>query len=246
MKLTFFTTTTYSDIQEYQSKLIKKYFPNSEHILIDGRTGWFSIWYEWLNRAKDMNSDYFIHIDEDCFIFDDKYILETIDKMKNENYDIAGPPDGCCEYRSANYMALNSFFMIVSKKAIKTWFNRTHIPQFKEEWIEEYPFEKENDYTFIYDMEFGTSNKPLNEIWKPCSEPYYDFMWVLKDNNIKFLYLEPKLSKDELKTTNLLNNSIIHMWHQRQRYNDNFKVHFWDISNKQRFDLMIEKIKKII
>ena len=243
MKLTFFTTTTYTDIQEYQSKLIKKYFPNSEHILIDGRTGWFSIWYEWLNRAKDMDSDYFIHIDEDCFIFDNKYILETIDKMKKGNYDISGSPDGCVPYRSANYMALNSFFMIISKKAVETWFNRTYIPQFKEEWIEEYPFEKENDFTFIYEITFGSSDKYK---WIPGSEPYYDLFWVLKDNNINFLYLKSKLSDDIIKSSNLLNNSIRHMWYQRQRYNDKFKIDLWEISNKQRFDLMIENIKKII
>lgn len=45
MKITFFTTTTFSDIQKTQSECIKKNFPDSDHLLIDGRGGWFNIWY---------------------------------------------------------------------------------------------------------------------------------------------------------------------------------------------------------
>ena len=37
MKITFFTTTTNSDIQITQSECIKKHFPDSQHLLIDGR-----------------------------------------------------------------------------------------------------------------------------------------------------------------------------------------------------------------
>ena len=68
MKIVFFTTSTFSDIQETQSKCIEKFFPESEHIKIDGRYGWFQIWYEWLNLAKNNYADWYIHIDEDCFI----------------------------------------------------------------------------------------------------------------------------------------------------------------------------------
>ena len=244
MKITFFTTTLHSDIQTTQSECIKKHFPSSEHILIDGRTGWFTIWYKWLDIAKDLDSDWFIHLDEDCFIASPDEILKLIEYMSDNNYDIAGPPDGHNEYRSGNHMAFNSFFMIMNKKTINTWHNRTSIPQFKPEWIEEYPYEKKNTSHYEYNMEFGTSGKPLGEIWKPETEPYYDFMWVLKDNDIKFHYIEP-IFDSKFQTTNLLNDSIIHMWHQRQRWSTSIVSTIHTIPNKLRFDGVIDKINKI-
>lgn len=245
MKITFFTTTTYSDIQETQSSCIKKYFPDSEHILIDGRTGWFMVWYEWLNIANNIDSDWFIHIDEDCFITSADEINNTINHMIENSYDIAGCPDGHHEYRSANHMALNSFFMIVNKKAVTTWVNRTHTPQFKKEWIEEYPFEKRNTSNFNYNMEFGSSGKNVGSIWIPNTEPYYDFFWVLKENNINFLYLEPTFHND-YQTTNLLKDSVWHMWHQRDRNSPSLVSILHKKPNKQRFDDMINQICKNI
>lgn len=241
-KIVFFTTTTFSDIQDVQSECISKLFPNSDHIKIDGRTGWFNIWYKWLDIALSYDADWYIHIDEDCFITSDEEIYNLIQYMTDNNIDISGPPDGHFEYRSANHMALNSFFMIMNRKCIETWFNRKSVPQFKKEWIEEYPYEKKNTSNYDYNMEFGSSGKPVNIIWKPDTEPYYDFMWVLKDNGIKFNYLEP-IFGDEFQTTNLLNNTIYHMWFQRQRFVDGIVCPLHTMSNKKRFDGMIEKIK---
>jgi hypothetical protein len=129
----------------------------------------------------------------------------------------------------------------MNRKCIDAWFNRKSIPQFKKEWIEEYPYEKKNHSHYEYNMEFGSSGKPLGMIWKPETEPYYDFMWVLKDSGIKFHYLEPVFG-EEFQTTNLLNNTIYHMWHQRERWIDRIVSPINKISNKQRFDGMIKKI----
>ena len=245
MKISFFTTSTFSDIQETQSECINKLFPESDHIKIDGRTGWFTIWYKWLDIAKNHSADWYVHIDEDCFITSRGEIENLIQYMIKNNLDIAGPPDGYFEYRGGNNMAFNSFFMIMNRKCIDTWHNRTYVPQFKEEWIEEYPFEKKGGVNYEYNMEFGSSGKPLGLIWKPCSEPYYDFMWVLKEAGIKFHYLEPVFG-DEFQTTNLLNNTIYHMWHQRERWSNNIISTVHTMSNKQRFDGMIIKIKKML
>ena len=112
---------------------------------------------------------------------------------------------------------------------------------FKEEWIEEYPFEKESDTKYIYDMKFGSEGGH----WIAGSEPYYDFMWVLKEAGIKFKYLEPKYD-EEFQTTNLLNDTIVHMWFQRQWSSKNkvSKVH--KMGNFYRFRGVIDKIKKKI
>lgn len=244
MKITFFTTSTFSDIQKTQSECIKKFFPESQHILVDGRTGWFSIWYEWLNKAKDIESDWYVHVDEDCFITTREEIDNLIQYMINNNYDIAGPPDGHHEYRSGNHMAFNSFFMIMNRKCIDAWFNKKSVPQFKNEWIEEYPYPKTNHSHYEYNMEFGSSEKPLGLIWKPETEPYYDFMWVLKDSEIEFHYLKPEFG-EEFQTTNLLNNTIYHMWHQRERWSLNIVSPLHRIHNKYRFDGMIKKIQSL-
>jgi hypothetical protein len=243
MKITFFTTTTFSDVQEVQSSCIKKIFPDSEHFLIDGRNGWFTIWYKWLDLSKEILSDWYVHLDEDCFITNADEIINLINHMVENNYDISGSPDGHFEYRSGNHMALNSFFMIMNRKCIDAWHNRSSIPQFKKEWIEEYPYQKKNHSHYEYNMEFGSSGKPLNIIWKPETEPYYDFMWVLKDCACKFYYLEPKFG-EEFQTTNLLNNTIIHMWHQRERWQDRVVSPLHKMSNKIRFDTILKKLKE--
>lgn len=245
MKITFLTTSTFSDIQDIQSKCIKKFFPNSDHCLIDGRNGWFNIWYKWLDISENTDSDWYVHIDEDCFITSDIYITDLIKEMIENDYDIAGSPDGYHEYRGGNPQAFNSFFMIMNRKVIDVWRNRKSIPQFKKEWIVEYPFEKRGGFTYVYDMEFGSSGKPVNLIWKPGTEPYYDFFWVLKDNGIKFKYLEPKFG-EEFQTTNLLNDTIIHMWHQRDRWNNNIVSSAHKIPNKLRYDLCLKKINEIL
>jgi hypothetical protein len=243
MTLTFFTTSTFSDIQQVQSATIKKLFPNSNHHLIDGRQGWFSIWYQWLEVARSIQSDWYIHIDEDCFVTSDDEILNLIEYMEKNNLDIAGCPDGHFEYRSGNHLALNSFFMIMNRKCIDTWFSRIEIPQFQKEWIEEYPYTKTNHSHYEYNMEFGSSGKPLGLIWKPETEPYYDFMWVLKKSGCKFYYLEPHFGL-EFQTTNLLNNTIIHMWHQRERWSNNIVSPLHKLPNKSRFDQVMMQITK--
>jgi hypothetical protein len=245
MKITFFTTTTYSDVQQLQSECIKTNFPESQHYLIDGRTGWFSIWYKWLELANSIESDWYVHLDEDCFITSNNEIYNLIDYMTQNDIDIAGPPDGHFEYRSGNHLALNSFFMIMNKNCIKSWNQRIYIPQFKKEWIEDYPYEKKNHSHYEFNMEFGSSGKPLGMIWKPETEPYYDFMWVLKDCGLKFHYLEPKFGQD-FQTTNLLNNTIIHMWHQRERWSNNIVSPLHKISNKQRFDGAMSFVKNLL
>jgi hypothetical protein len=231
--LTFLTTTTWSDIQKYQGWSIDKWFPNSKRILIDGRTGWFSIWYKWIDEALKTNSEWFIHIDEDCFVFGDK-ITETIQYMKENHYSIAGCPDGYHEYRSGNHLALNSFFMIVHRSVLEKWINwKGEYPQFNKDWIEDYPYQKKNDSVY-------TEYQPWDR-WVPNTEPYYNFMWVLKSYGVKFLYLEPGY-EDELSLTTLLDGTIKHGWHSRDRWVDRIVSPLHKMTNKERFEKLFNLI----
>jgi hypothetical protein len=235
----FFTTSTLSDVQEINSRLIEKHFPNSEHIVIDGRGGWFDIWYEWLNLAT--GADHYIHLDEDCFITSPDEILSTIKFMDDYGYDIAGCPDGHHHYRSGNHVAFNSFFMILNQQCVDDWFNKGEIPQFKKEWIRPYNFEEFNSSHFEYNMEFGSSGKPVHEIWKPNTEPYYDFFWVLKEAGRRFLYLKPTFNP-EFQTTDLLEGTVQHMWHMRERHFGTVVSSVHTMNNDDRFNGMINKL----
>jgi len=62
---------------------------------------------------------------------------------------------------------------------------------------------------------------------------------------INFKYLEPVFDK-EFQTTNLLNDTIIHMWHQRERWSKNVVSTAHTMPNKDRFDGMVTKINKIL
>ena len=245
MKIAFFTTSIFTDIQDTQSSCIKTFFPDCKHYIIDGRRNWFSVWYDWIDLANKSDADWFIHIDEDCFITSTESILKQIKFMEENNYDIAGCPDGYHDYREANPIALNSFFMILNRKALNAWIERKEIPQFNTDWIEEYPFEKRNNAAFITSQEFGSSGKPLSQIWVPGTEPYYDFMWVLKAAGIKFNYLEPLFGK-EFQTTNLLDNTVIHMWYLRDRNINGGVCSLHTMYNSVRFDGIKNKIQNLI
>lgn len=245
MSMIFFTTSTLSDVQETQSKCINKLFPDCEYIVIDGRTGWFSVWYEWLNIAKTKSADWYIHVDEDCFITSRKEIELLISEMLEKGYDISGCADGQHTYRGANHAALNSFFMIMNRKCIDSWHNRTHVPQFKEEYAIDYPYSLIHPPRYEFNMEFGSSGKPFHEIYIDGTEPYYDFMWVLKEANMKFNYLKPNFGED-FQTTNLLNDTIFHMWHQRERFVNAIVSTVHKYPNVMRFNLMLEYLQKTI
>lgn len=235
--LVFATTTTWSDIQKQQGYCIDRHFPDSKRILIDGRTGWFQVWYQWIDECLKTDKDWFIHIDEDCFIKDSQPILDHIKYMEKSGYDISGCPDGHHEYRSGNHMALNSFFMIVNRKALMYWKGyEGEYPQFKKEWVEPYKYKMTNTATITYDQPWDR--------WVPNTEPYYNFMWVLKlAGRIKFHYMEPGFNK-ELSTTTLLNGSVIHCWHQRDRFNENnVSPTLHKYGNRERFDRIIESLQ---
>ena len=132
--------------------------------------------------------------------------------------------------------------MIINKRCVEAWRNRGEIPQFKKEWIKPYPFEKFNSSHYEYNMEFGSSGKPVYEIYKPGTEPYYDFFHILLEAGMKFLYLEPVFNP-EFQTTDLLNGTVIHAWHMRERHIGRIVSSVHTMPNNERYDGLIKKLK---
>jgi hypothetical protein len=233
----FCTTALYTKSLEFHKKQIDIFFPESEKIIIDGRKNWPNVWYEWIDKSLKTNKEWIIHIDEDCFILNDQSIMNEIDYMLKNNFGIGGCPDGHHEYRNCNHMAINSFFMIIRRDTLIKWKSfletKKEFPQFKKEWLKPYPFEIKNKSIILESQQWGS--------WQPGSEPYYNFMWVLKEMGVEFNYMKPGFDSENSCTT-LLNNTIIHAWYLRQIDSSKIVSPLHKIENNKRF----ENIFKII
>ena len=106
----FVTTTLYTKWLNYQKQLVKKHFPESEHIVVDGRNNWPYAWFHWLNPLKNTSAKWFVHLDEDCFLNSREELLKLIQKMEDEDLTLSAVSDGYHHYRGANPVAINSFF----------------------------------------------------------------------------------------------------------------------------------------
>ncbi len=232
----FVTTTLYTKFLNYQSKILKSNFPESQHIIVDGTKEWPNSWFYWIEEVKKTNCKYFVHIDEDFFLTSKEEFLKSIQKMEDNNIDIMGISDGYSHFRGANPVAIN-VFLLFGKVDILRKVDFTKI-QFGfhpvNGWINNYgiKFEEEYKKDFNYQHEIlGGSNFNFEQ------EPYYAFLWTMKKLGCKFDYLYPHFD-ERFKSTNprLDKNSPdigIHMWYTRNWFT-NEDVH--GMSNIDRYN----------
>jgi hypothetical protein len=250
--IVFITSSLMTKWMNIQSKLIKHYFPNSRHIIINGSTNefiskWPNSWFYFLYELQKCDEKFYVHIDEDFFLDSREELLKTFDKMEANNIDLMGVSDGNNHYRGANPVAINTFLMIGRVSDVKkidvdrlskakymygsqngvsgTWVNDLGI-RYKEEYGLDYKY----DFT-----KFGGCN------YKVEQEPYYSFLWTLKEMGCKFDYLFPYFD-DRFKSTNprLEENSNdigYHMWYTRS-WSSQMDVH--GMRNMDRYNY-IEK-----
>jgi hypothetical protein len=245
--LIFVTTTIHSKWLNYQQKILKKNFPSAKFVVVDGRSGWPNSWFYWIQPTQKQEGKYFIHIDEDFFLTSKEELLRSIQWMEDNNLDVIGCSDGYHHYRGANPMAINTFLMIGKKEFLDKivdlnldkltyqlgspdrinyyWFNNGNI-KFNPEW--------KVDFKYPHKIQGG-------ENWVNEQEPYYAFLWSLKNAGAKFGYLYPHFD-EYYKSTNprLDENSPdigIHMWYTRN-WSSNMDVH--GLPNSERYN-RIEK-----
>ncbi len=245
--IVFITTTLYTKWLNYQKRLIKKLFPESRHIIVDGTKNWPNSWFYWIDEIKKCGEKYYIHIDEDFFLLSKDELLKAVEKIE-QGYDLIGCSDGYYHYRHNNPIALNTFLMIGKVSDIKrlntdlksltyrlsqnssnkyNWINSGNI-KYKESYGQDFTYEHKIQGNSSFDVE---------------QEPYYAFMWSMKELGCKFHYLYPHFD-DRFKSTNPRINEAspdigIHMWYTRQ-WHENFDV--WGLPNYQRY----EKVEKIL
>ena len=84
----FVTTTLYTKFLAYQSTILKKEFPDSQHLIINGTKNWPNSWFYWIDEVKKTNCKFFIHIDEDFFLTSKDELMKALNKMDDEGIDI--------------------------------------------------------------------------------------------------------------------------------------------------------------
>lgn len=243
--IVFVTTTLYTKWLDYQTKIIKDMFPNSKHIIVDGRKNWPYSWFYWIDEVKKCDQKYFVHIDEDFFITSKEEFMKVFDKMND--FDLIGCSDGYHHYRGANPIAINTFLMYGKIEYIKKinidLSNLKYFMTFKNNkygWENsagiKMKSEYKNDFKYNHIIQGGFD-------FDYEHEPYYSFIWTMKELGCKFDYLFPYFD-DTYKSTNprIFENSKdigIHMWYLRS-WHESFDV--WGLPNNIRY----EKIEKYL
>lgn len=227
--LVFVTNSLNTKWIKYQSEIVNNLFPDSKHIIIEGftndfRTNWPSSWFYWIEYLKNRDEKYYIHVDEDFFITNKEEVLNCVIYMEENNVDIMGCSDGYHHFRQNNPVAINPFFMIGKIEHLKDLdFTKIKFQYDGQGWI--------NNYGIQFKTEFGEEldykHEKLSDAKFNNFEPFYAFMWKMKEKGLKFDYLYPHFD-ERFKSTNprLDKNSKdigIHMWYTRQ-WNSNMDV----------------------
>lgn len=239
-QILFVTTTLNTKWLFYQKYLIKKFFPNCDHLIIDGSSNWPNSWFYWINEAKFSKKEYYIHIDEDFFLTSKDEVLKCIEKMELENIDLLGCSDGYHHFRQNNPVAINTFFMIGKVEHLR----ELDFSDIKIVWKDGYYV---NSYGLNFKEKYLKNFEYHHEKLAGCKyndfEPYYAFQWKMKEMGLKFDYLYPHFD-DTFKSTNPRLSKIsidigIHMWYTRQW---NSQMDVWGMKNIDRY----KKIEKYL
>jgi len=257
-EIVFITTTIYTECLELQQSQIKKLFPTSNTILIDGsdKLKWPNTIFNWINKLKEVKEKYFVLIDEDCFIINRNEIIKTLELVENGKYDIIGCPDGYHPFRTCNPIVINPFLLFgrVSDFNTKVTIDFSSVKyKLKNlgsaiigkhyEWSNNAGLKFKHEYreNFLY-------NHPIlsTALFQDGKEPYYCLFWYLKDIGFNFGYLFPYMDR-KLITTNpkIDENSeemAIHIWESR---NMNSPSKLFGKNTKERFESTKEYILKL-
>lgn len=220
--------TTVANFKLYE--ITSKLFPaNCQKYVIDGQEGMHglsSIFYMF-KKLKNKNIDWLIMADEDVIFTNTDVVFELVNKMKKDNYTVAGVRDGgVISHRAFNPNLINTFFSIINLKAILEIWNKKVV--------------KKNQY--LIDNEFLVDTSLLEYKYDVASlyEPYYCFYLWLKRSGKHFLYLEAKMHQDAITNSVHFNNTTLlyHTWHARS-YGKNEK-------HTKRIDFILNENKNTI
>lgn len=210
-KIAIITTLINKGLYEKSSLLFPKHI---KRFVIDGSNGMFgidSICFM-MEKLKGKGIEWLIMADEDVLFLNPDDIFPIIEKMKKEDYLVAGVRDGgVISNRTYSPFLINTFFSIINFKELELIWNKKEV--LKNQYIEENEFEED---LIILKEEFDV---------KSLYEPYYCFYFWLKRKTKKILFLDAKkFSEEDDKTTIVygLNKEILlyHTWYARSYGNN--------------------------
>ena len=76
-------------------------------IIIDCRKRWYTCWFDFLEKLKEVEEKYFVMVDDDIFFEDKQPIIDLINHMDEHGYSLSGIPDGGSRWRRWNPIAVN-------------------------------------------------------------------------------------------------------------------------------------------
>lgn len=204
---------------EWCQKSVKKFFPNSSHITIDGSTNWPNVWFEWLSKLQHVDCKYFCMIDEDAFVLNREGIEHALFDMEKNNATIAGVPDAFYEMRGFNEVALNPFFMLGDVKKVLEVIQQPNWRRFI--------FQERYYDTAKYS--WNPLTRQADRRWENY-EIFYCFFWAVLEKGHKIHYLFPRVNDDFrndnhqlpatcVRVTSDTSDIVLHMWYSRQ-WND--------------------------
>ena len=206
-RLLFVTTSLGTKWESYSQSLIEVAYPESARLVVDGTQNWFPLMF--LEPALAHDSDYIIHIDEDCFLFDSGQLDQLVQYLNaHEDIVMAGIPDGGNYYREHNPYACNLFFLIFKTKAIRELLNADP------EWRS-----RKFNQTFRSGEDLDESILDQSRIKFDDYEPYYGSFWAILGSGKRIAYLnssvDPTLLSTDVTFASDEGPMTRHMWYLR-------------------------------
>lgn len=234
-RLLFVTSSRGTKWLSYSQRLIKRSFPFSKRVIINGTTSsWQAL--DFLEVIDRYDSDYVIHIDEDCFLLDPSRLSSLIDALEsNPEVALAGTPDGGVPYRTHNPCACNLFFLIMRTKTMRELLNAN------KDW-------KQLRFKDVYKKFISADNYSFfnDEITYDDMESYYSLFWLIFENQHKIMYLPVKLNERYYSTDVYLQNNnkpfLRHMWCARNW--SAVKKRPNDLTERERYELQEKEVLK--
>jgi hypothetical protein len=227
----FVTTSLGTKWESYSQALIERGYPSHKRIVIDGTRDWSPLGF--LGAALCEDSDYTIHVDEDCFLYDPDQLDRLISRMEeDEEIVLAGTPDRDNYYRDHNPYACNLFFLVFKTEPIRRMMESCP------EW-ESLKFKESFKLTAGLDPEtFAGANVQYDDF-----EPYYGFFWMIFESNKKISYLTSRVHPVYRSTDVFIDDSqrplARHMWYLRSWQMTELDP-YEKIPNRERY-LAVEK-----
>jgi hypothetical protein len=232
-KLLFITTSLGTKWESYSQTLIELGYPSQKRILVDGTKNWSPL--KFLPVALDQDSDYTIHIDEDCFLYDARQLDKLIQYMdEREDMVLAGTPDGGHYHRDHNPYACNLFFLIFKTRPLRELLYRN--PEWKGLQFKE---------SFKGKVDLDISSLDQSLLSYDDFEAYYALSWLIIESGKKINYLKTTLNQALMSTDVYFDGEALplvrHMWYLRSWFSTEPGVHL-KIPHLQRYSDLQKEI----